>query len=255
MYTGSIPPTAASSQNVTLPFIAELDKPNFLDILLPPQMEEDTQVVTAQVDTSGKNPMMEALRSTTNQTFTQNYAPAYKSTGSATLDAFQGLNKYTFGQNVNDYLDRSWKEDPQLTLRMIWNLRSIHDGKSEKEAFYRAFGWLYDNHPRTAIQNLHLVVAPVCTRPKVDVGAAHGYWKDLLNIVTLACLDQLSTMHEPATYLHTPRDKPQRPSYELFRKESHIAMAEEKGISVSGRWTRICRVQLSYVNSSDMQMC
>lgn len=25
-------------------------------------------------------------------------------------------------------------------------------------------------------------------------------------------------------------------------------------ISVSGRWTRICRAQLSYVNSSDMQM-
>ena len=29
-----------------------------------------------------------------------------------------------------------------------------------------AFGWLYDNHPRTAISNLHLLVEPVCVPDK-----------------------------------------------------------------------------------------
>jgi hypothetical protein len=233
MYTGSTPPTAASSQNVTLPFIAELYDPNFLDILLPPVKEEGVKVDPMEVDPPGKNPMIEALRSTANQTFTENYAPAYNSTGSPTLDAFQGLTKYTFGQSVNDYLNKSWNEDAGLTLRIIWNLRSIHDGKSEKEAFYRAFGWLYDNHPRTAIQNLHLLIDPVCTRPKVDMGAAHGYWKDLLNIVALASLGQLGTIDKPAPYLHSPRDKYQYNRHSRSTKSStdaRIAEAKERAV-------------------------
>jgi hypothetical protein len=233
MYTGSTPPTISSSQNVTLPFIAELYDPNFLDTLLPPGKEGILGVTAVEDDVSLKNPMMEALRSTTSQTLTENEAPAYSSTGSATLDAFQGLNKYTFGLEVNNHLDRSWREDPALTLRIIWNLRSIHDGKREKEAFYRAFGWLYDNHPRTAIQNLHLLVAPVCTRPKVNIGAAHGYWKDLLNIVTLASLDQLSAMDGPAPYLHSPRHEWQHNHVERLlklSKEERIAAANEKAV-------------------------
>ena len=231
MYTGSTPTTMASSQNVTLPFIVELYDPNFLDILLPPAKEEDIKVLPMEIDAPDKNPMMEALQSTANQTFTENSAPAYSSTGSPTLDAFQGLNKYTFGHTVNDYLAESWKEDADLTLRIIWNLRSIHDGKSEKEAFYRAFGWLYDNHPRTAIQNLHLLVDPVCTRPKVDVGASHGYWKDLLNIVALTSLDQLGTMNTPAPYLHCPRDEYQHKRRKIYPKSSaneRIAAAKER---------------------------
>jgi hypothetical protein len=62
---------------------------------------------------------------------------ALSSTGSATLDAFNGLNAWSF-KDVSDYLETSWKEDPGVTLRLIWNIRSIHDGKSEKELFYRS---------------------------------------------------------------------------------------------------------------------
>lgn len=209
MYSGSTPAAVASSQNTTLPFIAELYDPNFLDVLLPPT-KENSRAVPMEVDEVVKNPMIEALHSTINQTLTENGAPAYRSTGSATLDAFQALGKYTFGRSVNQYLDDAWKEDAELTLRIIWNLRSIHDGKSEKEAFYRAFGWLYDNHPRTAIQNLHLLVAPVCVRRKTGTAGSHGYWKDLLNIVALATLDQLGTMDAPATYLHCPKMRRRR---------------------------------------------
>src|SRR6202011_3652314 len=95
--------------------------------------------------------------------------------------------------------------------------------------FYRAFGWLYDNHPRTAIQNLHLLVDPVCTRPKADLGASHGYWKDLLNIVALASLDQLGTMDKPAS-LHSPREQYQykRKRSEKLSKEARVAEAKEK---------------------------
>ena len=113
MYTGSTPPASASSHIVTLPFIAELYNPNFLDILLPVAKD-----VTMVVDGTKKNPLKEALQSTTNQSLTTNGAAAYSSTGSAPLDAFHALN-ITFGSEVNRYLEDAWNEDAGLTLRII----------------------------------------------------------------------------------------------------------------------------------------
>lgn len=83
------------------------------------------------------NPMMEALKATSRQTLTMNMAPAYSGTDSAVLDAFTSLSQYSTWSEIEIYLEAAWKEDSNLTLRIIWNLRSIHDGKGEKEAFYR----------------------------------------------------------------------------------------------------------------------
>ena len=67
----------------------------------------------------------------------------------------------------------------------------------------RAFGWLYKNHPRTAISNLHLLVEPVCPPAKKGKSAkAHDCWKDLLDILCLATLDEFSS---PSSFLHAPR--------------------------------------------------
>ena len=69
----------------------------------------------------------------------------------------------------------------------------------------RTFGWLYEHHPRTAIVNLSQLVTPVCdvrSKSKI-VKMPHGYWKDLLNILSLATLEQLDTY--PAPFLHYTR--------------------------------------------------
>ncbi|KAJ7821900.1 hypothetical protein B0H14DRAFT_2371069 [Mycena olivaceomarginata] len=150
---------------------------------------------------------MDALRQFSHRTRTENNAPAYDSTLSATLDAFHKLTYFSWGPSVGELLDKAWAENPHLTLKIVWNLRSIHDGKAEKEAFYRAFGWLYDNHPRTAIANLHLLVDPVCVKSDDDPGRAHGYWKDLLNILALATVDQLSNISKPPRFLHNLPDR------------------------------------------------
>lgn len=139
-------------------------------------------------------------------------AEAYSSTGSATLDAFNGLNWWSF-QQINKALERAWAEDPALTLRIIWNMRSIHDGKGENELFYRSFGWLYDNHPRTALTNLHWLITPACTTAKnKNVARPHGYWKDLLHILALATCNQLSNITQKSTFLHNylPRNRRRR---------------------------------------------
>ncbi len=124
---------ARTSRNVTLPIIQELFDPNFLNVLIP---ERKTDTTPKQKDIVPSNPLVTALLND-NRTYTEKGAPALSSTGSAILDAFNGLSVYSFGEEVNNYLADAWAEDPGLTLRLIWNTRSIHDGKGEKELFYR----------------------------------------------------------------------------------------------------------------------
>ncbi|EEB97578.1 hypothetical protein MPER_03073, partial [Moniliophthora perniciosa FA553] len=152
-------------------------------------------------------------------------------------------------------LPKPWEEDPALTFRLIWQLRSIHDGKSEKEAFYRAFSWLYKNHPRTAISNLNMLVAPACVRKsnKIDkatgkkkqVFMSHGYWKDLLNILALATTNELH-IKEP-TFLHAPRPRFTYPDRSPHRvKQDPVQHNAEQ--QRQAREARVLKGQQRYAN-------
>lgn len=132
------PAAAATSQHVTLPLIPELYSPDFLDILLPLKQNVVHDAPRANAATPEvQNHMMDALKATANRTFTKNGAPAYSSTASPLLDAFHSLRPHAHGGHISPLLERAWKEDPELTLRIIWNARSIHDGKGEREVFYQ----------------------------------------------------------------------------------------------------------------------
>jgi hypothetical protein len=134
--------SASTSQIVTLPHIPELFDSGFLDVLLPanaapsatssPQKPE-----TALNPEAPTNPLMEALKVSGQHTLTDNNDAAFNTTGSATLDAFQALAPQSETAKLDELLKDAWREDPALTLRMIWNARSIHDGKGEKELFYQ----------------------------------------------------------------------------------------------------------------------
>lgn len=128
------PPAAASSQIVTIPVIPELYDPNFLDVLLP---KRDVPLSMEVRPAEATHPMIDALKTTTNRTRTTNNDPAYSSTLSSTLDAFQAFKPHCADSKLNDILPKAWDEDPALTLRIIWNSRSIHDGKSDRESFYQ----------------------------------------------------------------------------------------------------------------------
>ncbi|KIJ09162.1 hypothetical protein PAXINDRAFT_87872 [Paxillus involutus ATCC 200175] len=136
-------------------------------------------------------------------------------------------------------LENAWAEDPALTLRMIWSARSIHDGKGDKELFYRAFGWLFDHHPRMAVVNLHCLVDPMCPRPSPKGGArggakkhystSHGYWKDLLNILALATVDELyPTRHlnPRSNFLHNYCDGKSRPAFKNNQEQEDWSRAQ-----------------------------
>ena len=107
---------AATSQNVTIPFIPELYNPNFLDALLP----VDPHAGPAKVEPELRHPMIDALKASrepSHLAFTENGSPAYASTLSPTLNAFQSLKPYVSGSNISYLFEKSWNEDPtDLTL-------------------------------------------------------------------------------------------------------------------------------------------
>ena len=113
--------------------ICELFDPDFLDVLLPRRPAPVTNVGPP----TPKNAFMDALKSVSHHKLTQNGAPAFSSTLSSTLDAFQSLSSDVVAARIHALLAKSWAEDPALTLTVIWNTRSIHDGKGDKELFYR----------------------------------------------------------------------------------------------------------------------
>ncbi|CAE6507737.1 unnamed protein product [Rhizoctonia solani] len=204
------------ARDVTIPQGAKVVTPvsQLFEQLLPV-----TSKPTAAPDTpdAPANSFVMAMKEVQNRARTQNNAEAYESTTSATLDAFSGLNANSTGEDIHKQLAKSWEESPEVTLRIIWNMRSIHEGHSNKIGFYQAFGWLYKYHPRTAVENLRFVTERLCERkikskakgPKqgeddfemVEAeGEAtekiakmpHGYYKDLLNIVLLAMRGELT---------------------------------------------------------------
>lgn len=216
---------ASTSQNVALPHIPELFYPNFLDVLLPPRPALSTGAnVGAPVP---KSTFMDALKSVAHHKITENGAPAFGSTLSSTLDAFQSLSVDMDTLTIDGVLARAWAEDPALTLKIIWNTRSIHDGKSDKELFYRAFGWLYEHHPRIAISNLSQLVAPVCVIKSMrTTQMPHGYWKDLLNIFALATLEQFDVRR--SEFLHGCRGRTHK--YQIRSTgPSKMTRAERRG--------------------------
>ncbi|EWC46414.1 hypothetical protein DRE_04357 [Drechslerella stenobrocha 248] len=187
------------SQIPTLPHLPELYNPNFLDALLPPPGKVPA-AKDAQDETAARtNPMMSLLESTTKRARTKNNAQAFRSTGDPLLDAFHRPQARFSPAGFSSLFAPAWEVDPEVTLRIIFYFRSIHEGKSDYRLFYRAWGWLYANHPRTAIYNLKHLVELSCSRgPRKGGGErlpgfSHGYWKDLLNILCLTSTNKLGT--------------------------------------------------------------
>ncbi|KAI6882660.1 hypothetical protein KC360_g5358 [Hortaea werneckii] len=107
---------------------------------------------------------------------TENDDVAYRESGSALVDAFFELEDVISGRRLQTVLEQAWAEDPDATLRIIWNARSIHLGKASRNSFYRAMGWLAENHPVTLLVNLPWLVRPLIQKktPKPAGNANEG---------------------------------------------------------------------------------
>ncbi|KAL5114476.1 hypothetical protein ACEQ8H_007619 [Pleosporales sp. CAS-2024a] len=173
-----------------------------------------------------------------NKTLTANLDVTFLSSLNPLVDLFYELEGETGGLRLHTLLEAAWKEDAALTLKIVFNTRSIHLGKGNKIAAYKAFGWLAVEHPLTLLRNLPWLVRPVIAKkmPKPEdakvtsndaeedlgtagaeeaapanvhhghYGRSHGYWKDLLNLVVFAASDQLTVNGDPGSILNKQPD-------------------------------------------------
>ncbi|KAJ6779915.1 hypothetical protein PWT90_09704 [Aphanocladium album] len=148
------------------------------------------------------------------------------STKDGLVDLFHFMKSGLHPRVLAGCLDQVWKQDPLATLKIIFNARSIHLGKSARKPFYMAAGWLTQNYPHTLAANLPCLCRPVIEKKKaleaeedmgiIDVEKAaddpsrfdviyemsHGYWKDLLNILALAVNGKLDGVSDPVDVLN-----------------------------------------------------
>ncbi|KAF4971578.1 hypothetical protein FSARC_1644 [Fusarium sarcochroum] len=166
------------------------------------------------------------LRNLENMMHTENGDLAYRSSMDPLVDLFQELESVPSGPRLAELLSAAWRAHPLATLRIIFSARSIHLGKSDRRTFYRCAGWLAQNHPLTLVVNLRWLSRPVIqkkvqkeedddivlvdeksdddyTKHDVKNGVAHGYWKDLLNILAIAANGKLTVLDEPKDVLNT----------------------------------------------------
>lgn len=191
----------------------------------------------------------------TNMMLTENASLAYRSTANPVLDLFYEMEDVISGPRLRELLHAAWKSDPSATLKTIFNARSIHLGKSCRHVFYRAAGWLAQNHPLTLVANLRWLSRPVIPKKiakdgedsivfverdpehdKIEIaiasefdvenGVAHGYWKDLLNILMLAVTGKLDVLSNPRDVLNIHTTKAARKEYETEAHACEAAAAE-----------------------------
>lgn len=171
-----------------------------------------------------------------NKMRTENGDLAHRST-EPLLDLFTELEDVVSGPILLELLEGAWRDDPTATLKIIFNARSIHLGKASRHVFYRCTGWLANNHPQTLIANLAWLSRPVIQkkipkkddkqqadeeemvmveedmdendRARFDVknGVAHGYWKDLLNLLALRVNGKLDVLANPRHILNIEQEK------------------------------------------------
>lgn len=189
---------------------------------------------------------------TANKMLTENGAVAFRSTTNALVDLFAELEDVVTGPRLLELLNAAWECDPLATLKIIFNSRSIHLGKSSRQTFYRCAGWLATYHPLTLVANLPWLARPVIQKKmetktgddqdnddmiivdaekedadpsRFDVrhGVSHGYWKDLLNMLALHVNGELKVLADPKDILNIEREKGQRefPAEEKVKELRH----------------------------------
>jgi hypothetical protein len=208
-----------------LPYVVAVNENGILEKLVESLSKEEVMdLKVTEVSESGEmsNRFVEAFDKMANiqdgkdVALTDNGALTNTTTQDACLDLFYGIDNT--GALQKKLLDAAWEQDRDLTLHIMFYARSIHRGKSLKDAFFSAFCWLLQKNPRTAIRNLHVLVDgtiktdaalqdqkrrkkameedgfDMVTESKSELRRefkTHGYWKDLATILTIYCQGEL----------------------------------------------------------------
>jgi hypothetical protein len=216
-----------------------------------------------------EHPFMQGLLShgelKKNLMLTENSDVAYRSTNEPLLDLFIELEDVVQSDRLLELLNAAWNDDPLATLKIIFNARSIHLGKGSRGTFYRCAGWLAEHHPLTLAANLRWLSRPLIekkvkkdeeleggmvlvtpekddddvTRFDIKHGVAHGYWKDLLNILALSANDRLSVLADMDEVLKVKRQPAGEKHDPVEAKEHRAQVKGSRHDAAIAAWERL----------------
>lgn len=118
------------------------------------------------------NTFMNALKTDSNYTYTENGALTYKSTLDGLLDLFAlgGAYRTRSDADVINLFMKAFREDETHALRCLFYLRDVRGGQGERRFFRIVTRWLADNHTAAMRRNLKYV-------------PEFGRWDDLYTFV------------------------------------------------------------------------
>ncbi|PHZ09114.1 uncharacterized protein RHIMIDRAFT_207070 [Rhizopus microsporus ATCC 52813] len=192
-----------------LPYLDELHKEDLLAELVSGLEGQRTRRIKPKPE-STSNPFINSINHAAKLNLIQEDNVTYFSTSDPCLDLYYASYRVSDDRDLRRMLEAAWAADVDLTLHIIFYIRSIHRGQSLTAPFMSAFSWLLQYHPRTALANLHVLVdGTVRTDAALKAQQreerdfkSHGCWKDLCTILTIYAQGELREAKKDAeTYI------------------------------------------------------
>lgn len=174
-------------------------------------------------DTPRKSPFVDMLVQEAAVGRTENSAVTYKTSLNALVDLFYAVKDNSASATILQHLGAAWDADPLKTLKLVFFLRDVRDGKGCSEEFYIAVSWLFKHHPETFKYN----VVKFCPR--------FGYWKDLLQLLVRELLGEQGMKEHRAEaernktiFAPGPRNTRLRSASSVFRRHRRHRLGLDK---------------------------
>lgn len=104
---------------------------------------------------------------------TENGAVCFTSSLDICLDLFFMVVPGIHSEKLQTLLTNSWSTNPLLTLKLVFQIGDVRDGKNDRYNFILALTWLHINNPDVLHKNVHLIPEFTC-------------WKDLFILLMAA---------------------------------------------------------------------
>ncbi|KAI9280040.1 hypothetical protein BY458DRAFT_531892 [Sporodiniella umbellata] len=236
----------------SLPYFEELHDQNLLNKLIA-KLQTPSVPQESKKNTDASHPFIDALNRVGNLSLTDNGAVTNASTSDPCLDLFYAGDRVSDAKELWSFCAKAWSSDPEFTLHLIFYMRSIHRGKSLVPPFLTCYCWLLKNHPRTALENIHVLVDGTIrtnaalrdslkekekkaiaeregwelTEDEKDREVlerrdfkTHGYWKDLSSLLTVVAQGEIDG---PRNGKYTALEWPRMVRDQKAKKEARAA--------------------------------
>ena len=120
--------------------------------------------------------MLEVLKKSANQTYTENSAVTYRTSGKDCLDLFAtiGALRRADDQTICSRFLKAYAENRDLAMKILFYARDVRGGLGERRVFRTILKWLAENEKRSVLRNLPYI-------------AEYGRWDDVLVLLATPC--------------------------------------------------------------------